>query len=98
MPASATRSLDSLVAQGSQAKLLMMVTNPLSRAFEIMLDFLLFAEDPRSLGLDRRLRWIVRGPIVDGLCARCQQPTDFRALLRREEAHAGLVCIKLASA
>jgi predicted nuclease of predicted toxin-antitoxin system len=49
------------------------------------------------LGMRSRKDWsIVRRAIADGYVLVTNNTTDFRALLRREEVHAGLVCINVA--
>jgi predicted nuclease of predicted toxin-antitoxin system len=50
------------------------------------------------LGMRSRKDWsIVRRAIADGYVLVTNNTTDFRALLRREEVHAGLVCINVAA-
>lgn len=49
------------------------------------------------LGMRSRKDWsIVRRAVGDGYVLVTNNTTDFRALLRREEVHAGLVCINIA--
>jgi predicted nuclease of predicted toxin-antitoxin system len=49
------------------------------------------------LGMRSRNDWsIVRRAIADGYVLVTNNTTDFKALLRREEVHAGLVCINVA--
>ncbi len=49
------------------------------------------------LGLRSRKDWsIVRRAIADGYVLVTNNATDFRALMRREKLHAGLVCINVA--
>src|SRR5258708_30851267 len=49
------------------------------------------------LGMRSRKDWsIVRRAIADGYVPVTNNTTDFRALLRREEVHAGLVCLNVA--
>jgi predicted nuclease of predicted toxin-antitoxin system len=49
------------------------------------------------LGMRSRKDWsIVRRAIADGYVLVTNNTTDFRALLRREEVHAGLVCLNVA--
>jgi predicted nuclease of predicted toxin-antitoxin system len=50
------------------------------------------------LGMRSRKDWsIVRRAIADGYVLVTNNTTDFRALLRREDVHAGLVCINVAA-
>src|SRR5258708_36399342 len=50
------------------------------------------------LGMRSRKDWsIVRRAIADGYVLVTNNTTDFRALLRCEEVHAGLVCINVAA-
>lgn len=50
------------------------------------------------LGMRSRKDWtIVRRAVSDGYVLVTNNATDFRALLGREEVHAGLVCINVAS-
>ena len=50
------------------------------------------------LGMRSRKDWsIVRRAIADGFVLVTNNTTDFSALLRREDVHAGLVCINVAS-
>jgi predicted nuclease of predicted toxin-antitoxin system len=50
------------------------------------------------LGMRSRKDWsIVRRAITDGYVLVTNNATDFRALLGREEVHAGLVCINVAA-
>ena len=44
----------------------------------------------------RKDRSIVRRAITDGYVLVTNNTTDFRALLRRQEVHAGLICINVA--
>jgi len=49
------------------------------------------------LGMRSRKDWsIVRRAIADSYVLVTNNTTDFRALLRREEVHAGLVCLNVA--
>ena len=49
------------------------------------------------LGMRSRKDWlIVRRAIADGYVLVTNNTTDFRALLGREEVHAGLICINVA--
>ena len=49
------------------------------------------------LGMRSRKDWsIVRRAITDGYVLVTNNTTDFRALLRRQEVHAGLICINVA--
>jgi Domain of unknown function (DUF5615) len=60
----------------------------------------------RACARPRRIYWlgmrsradclIVRRAIADGYVLVTNNTTDFRALFRREEVHAGLVCINVA--
>ena len=50
------------------------------------------------LGMRSRKDWsIVRRAVTDGYVLVTNNATDFRALLRSEEVHAGLVCINVAA-
>ena len=50
------------------------------------------------LGMRSRKDWsIVRRAVTDGYVLVTNNVTDFRALLGREEVHAGLVCINMAA-
>jgi predicted nuclease of predicted toxin-antitoxin system len=50
------------------------------------------------LGMRSRKDWsIVRRAVTDGYVLVTNNATDFRALLGREEVHAGLVCINMAA-
>jgi predicted nuclease of predicted toxin-antitoxin system len=50
------------------------------------------------LGMRSRKDWsIVRRAVADGYVLVTNNATDFRALLGREEVHAGLVCINMAA-
>jgi predicted nuclease of predicted toxin-antitoxin system len=50
------------------------------------------------LGMRSRKDWsIVRRAVTDGYVLVTNNATDFRALLGREEVHAGLVCINVAA-
>lgn len=50
------------------------------------------------LGMRSRKDWtIVRRAVADGYVLVTNNAADFRALLGREEVHAGLVCINVAS-
>jgi predicted nuclease of predicted toxin-antitoxin system len=50
------------------------------------------------LGMRSRKDWsIVRRAVADGYVLVSNNATDFRALLGREDVHAGLVCINMAA-
>jgi predicted nuclease of predicted toxin-antitoxin system len=50
------------------------------------------------LGMRSRKDWsIVRRAVADGYVLVTNNATDFRALLGREEVHAGLICINMAA-
>jgi predicted nuclease of predicted toxin-antitoxin system len=50
------------------------------------------------LGMRSRKDWsIVRRAVADGYVLVTNNATDFRALLGREDVHAGLVCINMAA-